>query len=441
MSVRKSRPTQIWFFLLVAIILIMLPACSPVVENVQEESPQTDVGVTSTEQASRDLGGSDKGDSEEADPISPDDVAPEAEPAAGTTTVTVVNDLSIQICELYLSPTIEDVWGPDFLDGFLDPGESAVFELESGMLDFMALDCLGEQASIDYEEDISGGYTWNLSQSYLSRPLPEGEGDSTLLVSNDSGVEICWMYISPTSSELWGNDWLGEETLEPGGTILFYLNQDQYDIQVVDCNEDTIAIEAGFPIQGMGISYSVEAVPGPSEDGDATLVIQNPLSIDICWLYIAPSSVDVWGPNRLGADILQAGDQISFSIASGEWDVQAVDCQDTVIDARPLSIEQGGETTWALSAPAVPNSGGDSSLQVVNETGVDICWILISPSTASVWGEDWLGTAILYSGEATTFSLDAGLWDMIAYDCDQNIVAEEYQITIPAGGGTWTINQ
>lgn len=427
---RTNRLSRRWLLLVVVMVLMILPACSPEVElpSVEEEES---AAVTVEEPASV-ISGTDKGDSEEAAPL---------EPASGETVpFTVFNDLDIQICELYISASTEDVWGPDFLDGVLEPGESQTYDVTPELMDMMAVNCVGEQVAFDFQEDISGGYTWNLSRSYLSSPLPEGEGDSTVLVRNNSGFEICWIYISPTTSELWGNDWLGDETLAPDDEMLFYLNQNDYDIQIVDCNEDVLAVEMAFPIAGEGAAYTVDPIPGPSEDGDATLMVSNPLDTDICWLYIAPPTFDIWGPNRLGADILLSGETINFTIASGEWDVQAVDCQDNVIDARPLTIDPGAETVWELSAPVDPNVGGDSSLEVVNQSDVDICWLMISPTTASVWGDDWLGADILSPGASMTFSLDAGLWDAIAYDCDQNVVAEEYQISIPAGGGLWTIN-
>lgn len=421
-----------WLLVVVALVLMILPACSPVVEAPTLDDEETGSAEVVIEEPSQEFSGTDKGDSEEAAPV---------EPVTGDTVpVTVFNDLDIQICDLYISASTEDVWGPDFLDGVLDPGESQTYDIVPELMDMMAVDCNGEEVAVDFQEDISGGYTWNLTQSYLSRPLAEGEGDSTVLVRNNSGFEICWVYISPTTSELWGNDWLGDETLAPGGEMLFYLNQNDYDIQIVDCNEDVLALEIAFPIAGEGVEYVVEPIPGPSDDGDATLVVSNPLDIDICWLYIAPPTFDIWGPNRLGADILLSGEDISFTLASGEWDVQAVNCQDSVMDARSVMIEENGELVWELSAPVDPNLGGNSTLEVVNQSGMDICWLMISPTTASLWGDDWLGADILSAGTSMTFSLDAGTWDAIAYDCDQNVVAEDYQITIPAEGGVWTIN-
>jgi hypothetical protein len=45
-------------------------------------------------------------------------------------------------------------------------------------------------------------------------PAGSDEGDATVTVSNYSGVEACYVYISPSTSDSWGEDLLG-----PGETI------------------------------------------------------------------------------------------------------------------------------------------------------------------------------------------------------------------------------
>lgn len=411
------------------IVLLVAAACSPVIEAVQPDEPAVEE-VQPTEEPESEVTGTDKGDSEAAE---------EAPESLATIAITVVNDLDIQICELYISPSTDDYWGDNYIGGVLDPGEQTVVTVDATMLDMMAADCLGNQVSIAMQEDLREDYTWYLSQSYLSAPLAEGEGDSTLVVRNDSGVEICWMYISPTTSDFWGNDWLGDESLEAGGERTFYLNHNEYDIQALDCNEDELVVEFGITISEGANEYVAQAVPGPSEDGDAALLVTNTSDVDICWLYISPSSFNVYGPDRLDDNILLAGDEIRFTLESGDWDVQAYDCQNRLMDSRSFSISSGEETDWELSAPADPAAGGNSSLQVINQSGVDVCYLLISPSTASVWGEDWLGSQILPAGSDMTFSLNAGIWDMLALDCDQNVILEQYEITVPDGGGAFTI--
>ena len=411
------------------IVLLVAAACSPVVEAIQVDEPAV-AEVQPTEEPVTEVSGTDKGDSEAAE------AAPES---LATIDITVVNDLDIQICELYISPSTDDYWGDDYVGGVLEPGEETIVTIEPAMLDMMAADCLGNQVSMDMQEDLQADSTWYLSASYLSAPLAEGEGDSTLVVRNESGTEICWMYISPTTSDFWGNDWLGEESLEAGGETTFYLNHNQYDIQALDCNEDELVVEFEINISEGANEYVVQEVPGPSDDGDAALLVTNTSGVDICWLYISPSSANVYGPDRLDENILVAGDEIRFTLDSGDWDVLAYDCQNRVMDSRNFSIASGEEMHWELSAPVDPSAGGNSSLQVINQSGVDVCYLLISPTTASVWGEDWLGSQVLPAGSDMTFSLNAGIWDMLALDCDQNVILEQYEITVPEGGGAFTI--
>jgi len=65
-----------------------------------------------------------------------------------------------------------------------------------------------------------------------------------LMVSNDSDIEICYVFISPTTGDDWGDDWMGEmESLQPGMLRLFYVEPDVYDLQIVDCDDEVLTEE------------------------------------------------------------------------------------------------------------------------------------------------------------------------------------------------------
>jgi len=425
-------PKKTIWFLALLVVLLASTACSPLI--TADEPIQLEEGISTSADENAQVSGADKGESGEAEE------APAAD-TGGTAIVdlTIVNDLDVQICDVYVSPSTDEYWGDDVLDGVLDPGEEIVVPVEADTMDMMAVDCLENQVAMDIGEDVMTSMVWTLSASYLSAPLAEGEGDSTLLVRNTSQVDICWMYLSPSSSEMWGDDWMGGETLGAGSESVFYLNQGSYDFQMLDCNEDVVALEFGMDIRSGENVYAVQDVPGPNEDGDVGLLINNPTAIDVCWLYIWPTGTSVTGPNRLGEDILVAGAETRFNLPAGDWDAQAVDCQNRLMDQRSFRAIAGDELSWDISAPVEPGSAGDSSLQVINQSGIDICYLLISPNTASVWGEDWLGSQILPAGSDQTFTLDAGTWDVLALDCDQNVILEEYQVIVPDGGGAFTI--
>jgi hypothetical protein len=80
-------------------------------------------------------------------------------------------------------------------------------------------------------------------------------------------------------------------------------------------------------------------------------------------------------------------------------------------------------------------------LTVVNNASVDVCYVFVSATDATTWGNDWLGeSTILDSGATETITVDAGLWDLQAADCDGNAIAEQYDVDLNTGQ-TWTLGQ
>lgn len=72
---------------------------------------------------------------------------------------------------------------------------------------------------------------------------------------------------------------------------------------------------------------------------------------------------------------------------------------------------------------------GDQDFVVVNETGVEIHRLYVSPSSSEYWEEDVLGEYTLPIGESLeiTFSPkeDAALWDLRVEDADGDFITWE----------------
>ncbi len=74
---------------------------------------------------------------------------------------------------------------------------------------------------------------------------------ATLIVENRSSRAVCYLFISSTASDSWGEDWLGEgEMLSPGATRSFNLPAGEYDAQALDCEGEVIAEVYGGTISG-----------------------------------------------------------------------------------------------------------------------------------------------------------------------------------------------
>jgi len=78
----------------------------------------------------------------------------------------------------------------------------------------------------------------------LSLIVGDPKATVRLLVVNNSDTEICYVYISPTSADEWGDDWMGSmESLPPGASRMFYVQPGVYDLQAADCDDNALAEE------------------------------------------------------------------------------------------------------------------------------------------------------------------------------------------------------
>jgi hypothetical protein len=156
------------------------------------------------------------------------------------------------ICKVFFSPTTNENWEANRLGLFssLESGQVESFEVDPGNYDIRMEDCdhnlLYEELDIAVEEAQEIHYTGR------------GSLDSVLTISNDSRQDICWVYFSPTNSDIWGGDQLGvDQILEPRQTRTFQVASDTYDVLLVDCNENTIMEEYEIDIAGEHtISYT-----------------------------------------------------------------------------------------------------------------------------------------------------------------------------------------
>jgi hypothetical protein len=63
---------------------------------------------------------------------------------------------------------------------------------------------------------------------------------STITVVNNSTTDVCFLFISPSTSPDWGNDLLGVNLLLSGQQITFNFPADQYDFKAEDCGNGLI---------------------------------------------------------------------------------------------------------------------------------------------------------------------------------------------------------
>ena len=93
---------------------------------------------------------------------------------------------------------------------------------------------------------------------------------------------------------------------------------------------------------------------------------------------------------------------------------------------RWLAAALGIWLAAALAVHPVPaqaaqsQQNADATLRIVNESEQEICYVYLSLTTASTWGDDWLGNDTILPGESYSFSLVSGEYDVKLVDCRGN---------------------
>ena len=175
------------------------------------------------------------------------------------------NRTGADIYYLYLSPGDSDFWGTDILgaESVLEDGDALEFFIHypdgCNEFDIMAVGglddayivtnfeiCDGSPASVQFTSDeaVSSPPEFDLMQ---------------LNLTNDTGWEIMYLFVSPEDSNMWGVDQMDSETtLDEGETISLLVSATDilYDVHAVDMDGDTYTFQVDL---GEQVGYELSA--------------------------------------------------------------------------------------------------------------------------------------------------------------------------------------
>jgi len=169
--------------------------------------------------------------------------------------VTIINKTGYAIFYLKISPTSADDWGDDWLgDEVLADGENITLDLAAAgyakqcTFDIKAVD-EDDDSYIQWEVDLCSRSKVVLTMDDYVVPDDEGSGVETdcgytqdISIRNDTGFDIWYVYISPTDSDDWGEDRLGDEVIMDGDSFTIcmpgYGSKCQFDVKIVDSDGD-----------------------------------------------------------------------------------------------------------------------------------------------------------------------------------------------------------
>ena len=176
-----------------------------------------------------------------------------------------------------------------------------------------------------------------------------------LEITNDTGnYSFFYVYISPSSSDSWGDDMLGSsETISAGSTKSFRLNNGTYDIKVIDEDDDEYifwnvdvsgTLDLYVSLDDLGEQdWGSSANIGSSGGGMAPVTIENDLGSWTIWYVYGDPSDSPWGDDRLGSDLLDPGETLTFYVPAGDYyDFKCVDEDDDVYTIWEVWVDEDG---------------------------------------------------------------------------------------------------
>jgi hypothetical protein len=150
-------------------------------------------------------------------------------------------------------------------------------------------------------------------------------------------------------------------------------------------------------------------------------------------VLISGSEEDSWGDDRLDADeTIPSGDRRTFELDDGTYDVRVETCDEA---AMATAWEVSGDTTVTVG-----DNDADVRLIIINESQSEICYVMISPTAADDWGDDWMGDMeSLPPDWSRVFYVEPDVYDLQVSDCDGEVLTEEYEVDL-SEDLSWTLH-
>lgn len=177
---------------------------------------------------------------------------------------------------------------------------------------------------------------------------------------------------------------------------------------------------------GLGL-VGCAATNDSTDAAPASLNIINESQAPICNVYFSLNSDTAWGGDQLASgEEIAAGATHSFDITAGDYDVRVEDCnQDMLLQEQGISISG----VYDLPIPAVER--GAATLRIVNEGEQAVCYVFISSTGDSNWGDDHLGLdEKIELGSSRSFALADNTYDILVLNCNQEPLQEERDVSI-----------
>jgi hypothetical protein len=146
------------------------------------------------------------------------------------------NTSGVELCYLFIVLPTDETWGQNWLDDAVPSGSTYTIQgIHPDTYDLRVETCESDPNARQYLEefgvDLTGDSTWTI------KPAKEG---AKLILVNNSGALLCYLYVVPPDEDTWGRNWLPEGSqISTGSTFtLTNIPPGSYDLRVETCESD-----------------------------------------------------------------------------------------------------------------------------------------------------------------------------------------------------------
>ncbi len=171
-------------------------------------------------------------------------------------------------------------------------------------------------------------------------------------------------------------------------------------------------------------------------------------SYDIYYVYISRMNDSDWGDDWLGSsEIITPGYMESFNVRDGDYDIKLVDEDGDEYILWDVPVY--GDYYWYVTLDDLGENyategyieDGDSPITIYNDLGsYDIYFIYASPSWDDDWGNDMLGSEILYPDESWTFRVEGDDYYDIYCEDEDGDTYTLYEVWVDYDGFYWSVD-
>lgn len=184
---------------------------------------------------------------------------------------------------------------------------------------------------------------------------------------NNSPEQINQLFVSSSRVQDWGPDVLGQGVLPSGQRVfvtpafadcvldiraVYASGRQETRMQVNACNLTQIAFGgSGANVSPPGAGAGAQVTPGrpAAPQGNPSFTFVNGAGETINEIYVSLSTQGNWGPDRLGANVLGAGQSLAISLPLGGGcltDIRVVYASGRAVERRQVETCSVSNLTW-----------------------------------------------------------------------------------------------